>query len=167
MARDEGAISEFFEEFLRIEAAGWKGAAGTRSAITFVPGARAFYESVIAQHSREFESDIALLYTCDKAIAGQLLIRAARWEHVYKIGYDESFAKYAPGQLLLESVLQRWHASGSVDRVSLVTGLPWHDNWSPIAEPTLAVSIFRDTWRPSIIRMARMIKSRIKEIRTS
>ncbi|MDR3414057.1 MAG: GNAT family N-acetyltransferase, partial [Formivibrio sp.] len=82
MAREEGDVESFFNEFLRIESSGWKGEKGTRTAIALVPAARAFYSSLLAESNAAFETDIALLYCGDKAVAGQFLIRTGRWEYV-------------------------------------------------------------------------------------
>jgi CelD/BcsL family acetyltransferase involved in cellulose biosynthesis len=167
MAREEGDVEEFFNEFLRIESSGWKGDKGTRTAIAFVPAARAFYSSLLAQSNADFETDIALLYCGNRAVAGQFLIRTAHWEYVYKIGYDEAFAKCSPGQLLLQMEVERARASDDIERVSLVTGRDWMKKWEPIQEPTLEISIFRHMWRPLILRVGRFFLTQYKRARLS
>jgi hypothetical protein len=165
MAREEGDIEGFFKEFLRIESSGWKGEKGTRTAIALVPAAQAFYSSLLAQSNAIFETDIALLYCGDKAVAGQFLIRTAHWEYVYKIGYDEAFAKCSPGQILLQLEVERAKASGGIERVSLVTGRDWMKKWEPIQEPTLEINIFQHMWRPFIVHVGRFFLTRIRGAR--
>ncbi len=165
--REQGKVQMYFEEFLRIESSGWKGDKGTCTALAYVPAARAFYAALLAQSSSEFEADVALLYCGDRAVAGQFLIRAARWEHIYKMGYDEACARCSPGQLLTQLVIERAKASGVIDRVSLVTGLDWHNDWKPIAEPTLQINIFRHMWRPSLIRWGRYFLTKYKQLSQS
>jgi hypothetical protein len=164
--REHGNVQGYFEEFLRIESSGWKGVKGARSALAHVPAARAFYSALLAESSSEFETDVALLYCGDRAVAGQFLIRAARWEHLYKMGYDEEFANCSPGQLLTQLVIEHAKASGMIDRVSLVTGLEWHNDWRPIAESTLQINIFRHMWRPSLIRGGRYFLTKFKQLRS-
>jgi CelD/BcsL family acetyltransferase involved in cellulose biosynthesis len=164
--RERGNVEKFFEEFLRIESSGWKGDKGTRTALAQVPAARAFYNALLAESNSEFETDVALLYCGDRAVAGQFLIRAARWLHIYKMGYDEEFANCSPGQLLTQLVIERAKASCLIDRVSLVTGLDWHKDWKPIAEPTLQINIFRHMWRPSLIRCGRHLLAEFKQLRS-
>jgi CelD/BcsL family acetyltransferase involved in cellulose biosynthesis len=166
LARDDvRTIARFFDEFLRIEASGWKGREGKNSAVALRPAIRGFYQALLAQNSDEFESDIAVLFVDDRAVAAEFLIRSARWQHVYKIGYDEEFARCSPGQLLLGSVLERACASESIDRVSLVTGMPWHRNWGPNPEPTLEILIFRDHWHPLVLRNARAFAAKVRGVR--
>ena len=161
--REQGKVQMYFEEFLRIESSGWKGDKGTRTALAHVPAARAFYAALLAQSRPEFETDVALLFCGDRAVAGQFLIRAARWEHIYKMGYDEAYAGCSPGQLLTQLVIERAKTSGVIDRVSLVTGLDWHNDWKPIAEPTLQINIFRHRWRASLIRCGRYCLTKYKQ----
>jgi hypothetical protein len=149
-AREEGRLGPAFEEFLRIEASGWKGRAGAGSAVALAPGARGFYEALLAQHGPGFESDIALLSCGEQVVAAEFLLRAARWQHVYKIGYAESQARYSPGHLLFESVLERACADPGTDRVSLVTDEAWQSVWQPIAEPTVHVVALRPAWREAV-----------------
>jgi Acetyltransferase (GNAT) domain len=167
MASEQGDIEGFFKEFLRIESSGWKGDKGTRTAIALVPAVLGFYNSLLAESSAAFQTDIALLYCGDRAVAGEFLIRTARWEHIYKIGYDEFFTNCSPGQLLLERVIERAKASGMIDRVSLVTGLDWHNDWAPIPEPTLHINIFRSMWRPFVMRLGRRALARFRRVRSS
>ncbi len=165
MAREQSDIEGFFKEFLRIESSGWKGEHGTRTAIALMPAARAFYNSLLAESSKDFETDIALLYCGNKAVAGQYLIRTARWEHVYKIGYDEAFANCSPGQLLMQHVIERAKASDAIDRVSLVTGDDWHNYWTTIPEPTLQIKIFRSVSRAFAVRLGRYVLTRFRQAR--
>jgi CelD/BcsL family acetyltransferase involved in cellulose biosynthesis len=129
------------------------------------PATRGFYQALLAQNSDEFESDIAVLFVDARAVAVEFLIRTARWQYVYKIGYDEEFARCSPGQLLLGSVLERACTSESIDRVSLVTGMPWHRNLGPNPEPTLEVLMFRDHWHPLVLRNARAIAATVRGVR--
>lgn len=163
-ASADGDFAAAFDEFLRIESSGWKGGSGTMSAIAYRPEAQAFYESLLRQQSADFEPDIALLVCGQTAIAASLLIRTARWLHVYKIGYDESFRKFSPGNILLWNVLEKACASAVIDRVSLVTSFPWHAAWRPIPEPTMDVLIFQDAWRPPILQLALVVHARVRAV---
>ena len=165
LARESGKVEAFFGEFLRIEASGWKGATGTQTAIAHLPEARAFYAELLAQHGPGFEADIALLYCGDRAIAGEFLLTASRWQHVYKIGYDEAYREYSPGQLLLEDVLHRACARGSTDRVSLVSSQRWHENWKPLSEQTMEVLAFREPWRDTVSSVYSSVRRKAKHVR--
>ncbi len=164
-AREQGDLEGFLEEFVRIESSGWKGEGGTRTAIAFAPAARAFYDSLLAESSPVFETDIALLYTGDKAVAGEFLISTGGWEHIYKIGYDADYTKGSPGQLLLQIVLEQAKANEAIDRVSLVSDQAWHKDWTPIPEPMLQINIFRNRLRPIVVRLGRWVVHEYKKAR--
>ena len=165
MAREQGDVTGYFEEFLRLESSGWKGAHGTGTAIALVPAAKAFYSCLLNHANPQFETDIALLFCGDKPVAGQFLIRVAHWEHQYKIAYDEAFAKLSPGQILHQMVIEQAKNTDGVDRVSLVTGQTWHKEWAPIPEPTLHIYIFRKSWRTAVIHLGRKAISQVRQTR--
>ena len=71
---DESTIEQFFDEFLRVEASGWKGRDGKNSAVALRPAVRGFYRSLLAQNSGDFKSDIAVLFVDARAVAVQFLI---------------------------------------------------------------------------------------------
>jgi CelD/BcsL family acetyltransferase involved in cellulose biosynthesis len=166
MGRQQGDIARYFDEFLRLESSGWKGGEGTSTAIALVPAARGFYSSLLEQSNSAFETDVALLFCGDKVVAGQFLVRTARWEHIYKIAYDESFSALSPGQLLHQQVIEHAKVSDGIDRVSLVTGQTWHKEWTPIPEPTLQIHIFRSVWRSYVIRLGRRAVAAVRQMRT-
>ena len=166
MGREEGNVDFFFDEFLRLESSGWKGESGTRTAIALVPAAKAFYHSLLAESNPSFEADIALMYSGEKAVAGQFVIRTAGWEHLYKIGHDDAFNEFSPGRLLLLRIIERAIKIDGIDRVSLVTGLDWHEEWEPVLEPTLQVHIFRSKWRPVVVRLGRHLLTEYRRRRS-
>jgi CelD/BcsL family acetyltransferase involved in cellulose biosynthesis len=165
MAREQDDIQGYFEEFLRLESSGWKGAHGSGTAIALVPSAKAFFSSLLVQSNPYFETDIALMFCAEKAVAGQFLIRVARWEHQYKIAYDEAYSKLSPGQILHQMVIEQAKVSDGIDRVSLVTGQTWHKEWAPIPEPTLQIYIFRNIWRTVVVRVGRQVLARARQVR--
>jgi hypothetical protein len=133
-----------FEEFLRLEASGWKGESGTGSAIQLRPDLKNFYLSLLGQENTEFVPEVTLLHLGRTAVAAQFSIRVRHRKHIMKIAYDEHQEKYSPGQVLLEEVLIKACSSSSIDRVSLVTNMPWHHTWRPQSEGTYDVILFRN-----------------------
>jgi len=139
---DSNEIPARFDAFLTLEASGWKGAAGTGSAIALNTDARDFFAALLACISGGFDPQIALLYLKEKPIAAQFSILVNGTRHILKIGYDEATSKYSPGQVLMAAVLKE-ACSSAVGCVSLVTNMPWHATWRPVGEPTCSVLVFR------------------------
>jgi hypothetical protein len=92
--RGAGAVAAF-AEFLAIEAAGWKGQAGT--AVLCDPTDTAFMRDVISGLAATDRVEIAALRRGTRAIAIGVVFESggARWFH--KIAYDEAEARFSPG----------------------------------------------------------------------
>src|SRR6185436_9130396 len=140
---DAERILEAYETFLGIEASGWKGERGERTAIRLVPEAHAFFGELIRQRSADFAPEIMLLARGDRAIAGQYTVRLAGCRYVLKIGYDERERLLSPGQTLMAIVAQE-ACAGGLASLNLVTGVAWHGAWRPRRLPAYEVLMFRD-----------------------
>ena len=62
-------LDEAFRIFLEVEASGWKGLAGTSSAISCRPGALAFYSALVREFAPRGECVINILWHGEQAIA--------------------------------------------------------------------------------------------------
>jgi len=140
-----------YEAFLALEASGWKGQAGTNSAIGLNPATRAFYAELLGLRCADFVPEVALLAHGSVPVAAQFSLTVNGCKHVLKIGYDESHARYSPGQVLMSAVLES-SSGGALQSVSLVTNMTWHQAWRPFSEPAYAAVSFRRRWRASRYR---------------
>ncbi len=123
------------QSFMKLEAGGWKGVAGTQSAIAMHPPLTRFYTALFADPEWSAESQINVLRVDGVDIAAQLCVRSGPWLQVVKIAYDESFSKLAPGSLLLDLLLRQACEQQDLHYVSLVTGTAWHEPWGPRKMP--------------------------------
>jgi CelD/BcsL family acetyltransferase involved in cellulose biosynthesis len=99
--REPAAMAAALGDFLELEAAGWKGRAGT-AARTQDP-VRAFMEKAVTGLARDGKARIALLSAGDRPIAAIVTLQSGATAWCWKIAYDEAFARFSPGvQLLLE-----------------------------------------------------------------
>lgn len=134
-SRDAAQLPQLFEEFLALEASGWKGASGEGTAIKLDDALTAFYSRVMALFAARGACEINLLRVNGRAIAGQYcLLSAGRWYHL-KIAYDESYHRFSPGGLLLEQVLRTLCGDAGIHTASLLTGAAWAERWHPRAIP--------------------------------
>jgi CelD/BcsL family acetyltransferase involved in cellulose biosynthesis len=97
-ATDPERFREGLETFYVIEAAGWKGAAG--SAIISDPTTLSFYNTISEIGFRQGFILLHLLELDGKAIAASLGILAGSQVIGLKIAYDETLSSYSPGHLL-------------------------------------------------------------------
>ncbi len=92
-----------FDEAVAVEARSWKTAAGT--AIACDPAKEAFFRHYFRAASERGEFRAAFLRIDGRAVAMQLAVEWAGRYWLYKIGYDEAFARCSPGTLLMLHVL--------------------------------------------------------------
>ncbi|WP_168192696.1 GNAT family N-acetyltransferase [Undibacter mobilis] len=131
------------EQFLVLEAAGWKGAAGT--ALAAKEGDIAFMKEALPAMVRDGAAQIVTLVAGDKVVAAGVLLRNARRAYFFKIAYDETFAKMSPGVQLTLDITRAMCVDEAVDSVdsTAVANHPmidhiWRDR-QPIADLLLPV----------------------------
>lgn len=98
------AARQALPEFLALEAAGWKGEAGT--AIARLPQASAYFDALAAHFAAVDALQIDTLLLDDHPLAMGLLIESAGTRHFLKIAYDETQARHSPGRALTIAMLQ-------------------------------------------------------------
>jgi hypothetical protein len=116
LKRDDD-VEGWVSEFLRLEASGWKGRAGT--ALRDRPDEREFFRE-IAKGAQEARRLMMLALRLNGRDIAQLCnFVTDDGAFAFKVAFDESYAKYSPGVLLeLENVRQ----------THLMPGIPWMDS---------------------------------------
>jgi hypothetical protein len=117
-------------EFLRLEAAGWKGRGGT--ALAGLPEHGAYIREIVGNFAAIDGARLDLLRLDGAPIAGGLLLDLAGQSHFLKIAYDEDKARLSPGRALAIEMLRADFAaarpfrldSGAGDRVD-PSAYPW------------------------------------------
>lgn len=106
VARQPDEIRRRMEEFLALEASGWKGR--KRSAMVMDRFRAAFAREAITNLA---EVDAVRIHTLDldgRAIASMVVFIMAGEAYTWKTAYDERYARFSPGKLLLAD-LTDWH----------------------------------------------------------
>ena len=114
-----------------LEAAGWKGPAGTAVNITNTQGL--FYVDLMKRFAETGDAEVVEYWFQDKLAASRLVIRGGGMSIMLKTAYDEGMAEFAPGRLLLEGVLERafsekrskvveFYTDATQDQLSWATG---------------------------------------------
>ena len=109
------AVAAGVEEFLAMEAAGWKGKRGT--ALASDAANAAFMRGVMDRMSRLGRASIHSLRVDDRPVSIQLVLRSGRAAYTWKTAYDEAYRDYSPGILLLEDYTGAFLSDESVDFV--------------------------------------------------
>lgn len=94
-----GEFDALFDEAVAVEARSWKKAAGTAMACD--PAKEAFFRCYFRAACERGELRAAFLHIDGRAVAMQLAVEWAGRYWLYKIGYDEAYARCSPGTLLM------------------------------------------------------------------
>ena len=106
VARQPGDIHLRMEEFLALEASGWKGK--KRSALVTDRHHAAFAREAVSNLAAV---DAVRIHTIDlngKAIASMIVLMMGGEAYTWKTAYNEDYARYSPGKLLMGE-LTEWH----------------------------------------------------------
>ncbi|MFN3863304.1 MAG: GNAT family N-acetyltransferase [Erythrobacter sp.] len=94
----EAGLSEWASEFLALEAAGWKGQAG--SALASAADTRALFEQSLAGAAAAGRLERLALRLDGRAIAMLANFLTPPGAYSFKTAYDETYARFSPGMLL-------------------------------------------------------------------
>lgn len=125
--RGAEATHEDLERFTQVEDASWKGRAGT--AIAQSPDLVAFYDTLTRNLAAAGWLEWHFVEADGKTIAGNLAIRCNDALVIWKLGYDDTYAKCSPGSLLFESLAEAVMSTDECSEIDLMTDMPWYDNW--------------------------------------
>jgi CelD/BcsL family acetyltransferase involved in cellulose biosynthesis len=165
VARQPGALADL----LALERRSWKGTHGT--AIAADARVRSFYAQVAGWAARHGTLRITALCLDGRPLAALLALEDAGALHLLKAGYDPAFARFSPGQLLLQETLRRAFAAG-LERVELHgADEPYKRTWTGAARERVALEAFAPTFAGRLARAAvsggRPLARRAREFRSS
>ena len=129
--------SRWLEAGLAMEAAGWKGAEG--SAIVQRDNEAGFYRAVAAAAAADGRLRLFALAVDGRPIAFRLSLLDEGTLFLLKTAYDESFARFGPGNLLLRLVLRQCFEDPAIRAVDLVGHPEWKRAWSTHAERLMRI----------------------------
>lgn len=115
VATEPEAVRRALEDFMRIEASGWKDRQGT--ALLCDAGTAAFMRNAIAKMAELGCASIHALYLDQRPVSMQIVVRAGAVAFTWKTAYDEEFHDFSPGMLLLEDYTAAFLADKSIASV--------------------------------------------------
>jgi CelD/BcsL family acetyltransferase involved in cellulose biosynthesis len=105
------AAGTWIEEFLQLEASGWKGREGT--AFAAEAANRTFFQKIAEQAALRGRLEMLALRLDGKAIAMKCNLLASGGSFAFKIAYDEDFHHHSPGVLLELAQIHWLHADST------------------------------------------------------
>ena len=133
-------LSAAVDRYASLETAGWKGKAGT--ALGSVKSQERFYaDFLLGSGSEKNQPVVYELWLGEKLAASRLVTAQGGMVVILKTTFDETLADYAPGRLLLRSVIQDRFATGAdksiefytdanSDQLAWATDRRWISHWA-------------------------------------
>jgi CelD/BcsL family acetyltransferase involved in cellulose biosynthesis len=135
------ADPEALERFYDLEGSGWKGQQGT--AIKCDPHTRRFYDAVAQAAARHGYLSLDFLELEGKPIAAHFGLSFHGRYYLAKAGYDETYHRQGPGQLLTHEVLSESAARG-LHELDFVGPATWDESrWASARRTHFRIFIFR------------------------
>ncbi|MES2263024.1 MAG: GNAT family N-acetyltransferase [Pseudomonadota bacterium] len=128
------------ERYMALEGTGWKGRAGT--ALSSQPAQYRFYNEIMLRAADSGNAIVYELWFGEQLVASRLAVCRQGMQVMLKTSYDESFATYSPGRLLLFSVIEHAFAGEDHQAIEFYTDadpnqLEWATGRRWIAHETL------------------------------
>ncbi len=137
---DRTALGDLF----RLEAAAWKGAAGT--AIACDPKLVRYYTTLARVFARQRRLTLAFLRAQGKRVAGQLALEDGTTYYLIKVGYDPEFSRFRAGA---GSSMRETAADASrrgLRRYDMMgKDTPWKLKWTDTARAHASLTIYAPT----------------------
>ena len=151
-----------------LESAGWKGRIGTAVSPDNVQGL--FYSEVLGAFAESGNATVYEFFIEDCLAASRLVIDNGNTLVALKTAYDERFAQYSPGRLLLYEFLQFEFSRGRAREIEI----EFYTNasadqlaWSTSSRHIQHVSLFRNRSLQKGYELADMIRKRIQLSKTA
>lgn len=133
--------AELAKAGIELELRGWKGRAGT--AMAQDADTRGFYTDLARVFGAQGRLALWALYLDERLIAFQFGLEHRGSYALLKPAYDESLARYSPGQLLMADVLHDAIARRLTRFEFLGEDMPWKRDWHPETHPQDWLFVFR------------------------
>ncbi|HVV39844.1 MAG TPA: GNAT family N-acetyltransferase [Nitrobacter sp.] len=114
--RSPDAAAAAFEVFLALEFKSWKGAQGT--ALLCDAADAAFARRLLAALAERNSASVALLRVDGRPIAAQVVMYGGATAYTWKTAFDQGFAKYSPGALLIDRITEELFSNQGIDAIN-------------------------------------------------
>ncbi len=145
-------LDALLEEGFRVEAAGWKGAAGT--AIAAHPATRRFYGQIARWAAERGLLRLCFLRLDGVAIAFEFDLEAGGAHYALKGGYDEAFRRFAPAKVLRMDLIERAFARDVARYEFLGENEPYKREWADQVTSIVVAQAFSPSVSGRIERLA-------------
>jgi len=104
----EEDVESWIEQFLKLEASGWKGQEGTAFACSEAD--RAFFSEIVKEAFRRGQLMMLALHLNGQPIASKCNLISGPGSFAFRIAFDEEYSEFSPGVLLELENIRQLHA---------------------------------------------------------
>jgi len=142
LQRTDHADLDALNDFYGLEASGWKGR--DRTAIACSPDTRRYWDEIATAAARFGYLSLYILRFSGAPVASHFgLFHGGRY-YIPKVAYDEQFASFGPGHLMIEAALRDCVGRGITEFDFVGPSMPWKLEWTDQVRPHANCYIFRD-----------------------
>lgn len=116
--RTEDEARKWIEDFLALEASGWKAQDGGKAFANYEPDAQ-YFRIVTLEAFRRGRTLLLSMELDGKIIAMRHTLLAGNGAYAYRLCYDEAYGKYSPGKIL---------ELKTMERLNQIPGIAWMDS---------------------------------------
>ena len=133
VAKSRDEIAAGFDEFVAIEATGWK-----RDQGAFVNRAhdRELMRAFLLNMGGTGDGVVRTLRLDGRPAAAQLGCLTAGTLALHKIAYDDALADLSPSNILMADLVRHCCDRPDIERIDMITNQPWHRRWHAELHPT-------------------------------
>jgi CelD/BcsL family acetyltransferase involved in cellulose biosynthesis len=166
VARAPEEVAAALENFLKLEASGWKGKRGT--ALIQHEGDAGFIRRAVAALAESGQCEIVMLRAGSAPVAAAIVLRHQDRAFYFKLGIDEHFAKFSPGVQLTLDLTRHLCADPAIATADSTAGAD-HPMINPIWRGRFAIGdvvipLRRNDPVVSLIVAAMTLRGRTREI---
>jgi CelD/BcsL family acetyltransferase involved in cellulose biosynthesis len=158
-----GDVDTVLREFIALEAAGWKGRAGT--ALARDDRLVSFYQRWVHEAAGRGALAVRALTLDGRAVAMHLGLVHRGTYYLPKTAYDEELGSVSPGQLLHGEVLAECRARGLRELDFLGPDMEWKRDWGPEHRPHDWLYVYRPSLAGRALHALRhRVRPAVKEV---
>jgi CelD/BcsL family acetyltransferase involved in cellulose biosynthesis len=166
LRRIDIADSKALEQFYELERKGWKGRKGT--AIACAGATRAFYDEIAGAAARFQYFSLYLLEFGDQVVAGHYGLTYDGHYYSAKVAYDETYAAYGPGHLIVDAILRDCLQRGLREFDFLGPSMEWKSEWTQETRRHANCYIFRQGLFGQMLYLTNIkLRTRLRNLRAA
>jgi CelD/BcsL family acetyltransferase involved in cellulose biosynthesis len=138
---EQDNLQQYLDEFLHIEASGWKG--DNQTAILSNNSRKNFFENYAISAFKDGVLRLFFLMLDGKAVAVQYGVESANAFWLLNIGFDEQYRDCSPGNLLLEESIKYASQNELIHYNLLGKDEPWTKRWTTTSRDSIILAAYK------------------------